>query len=112
MMAGGEAEATNEGEIPAKAKAGAAMREAHQLLAEAVRVGDEGLMGAALSDALVLLHNEVVRAHIGIVRRRCGADAALAVEICNALSETSAFRLQRWALLSAARWDDVNAGQV
>lgn len=82
-----------------------ALDQARRLLREAAQSGEGDLIASAVHDALMLIHSEVVRAHIGIIRSRCGADAALAVAICSALGETSAYRLQRWARLAEARSD-------
>lgn len=75
-----------------------------QMLTNAAGAPDEA-KDEAIGEALVAIHNEVVAAHIGLVRSHCGADAELAVRISNALCDVSAARLQRWALLAGVRHD-------
>jgi hypothetical protein len=79
------------------------LAELRERLLAAARSGDDARFSAALSDLMARLQSETVQSHIRVVRWRCGADAALAVSICNALCEASAGLLQKQMLAIAAR---------
>jgi hypothetical protein len=76
-----------------------------QTLKSAALSGDPPMLDDALDEAMTGVHNQVVQAHIGIVRRLCGGDAELGVRIANALCDAGAGRLQRWVLF-AEHWRD------